>query len=72
MIKSQEEAQAKLKRKEHRLEAAAWLATQAGYTAREAILCSILGESGLIMSTLADGSQAQPSEKTIKVLYSLR
>lgn len=57
MIESREEARAKLKRKEHRLEAAAWLATRDGFTSREAILCSVASLSDLVQSTLPDGSQ---------------
>ena len=61
MIRTQEEAVARLKRTEHRLEAATWLARATGLTSRDAVLFSLLKSNGpkgrvSIAQTLADGS----------------
>ncbi len=62
MIRTREEAVARLKRAKYRLEAAAWLARSLGFTSREAVLCSLLKPPGWnvgtrVAITPADGSR---------------
>lgn len=62
MIETEAQALALLKRTEHRLGAAAWLAKAMGFTSRTAVLCSLRKPPGwreatTIMETAADGGR---------------
>jgi len=69
MIRTREEAVARLKRAKYRLEAAAWLARSLGFTSREAVLCSLLKPPGWNVGTRVAVTPADGSRTGIMIIH---